>query len=575
MFNKKAKLSFPPYSTVIGKDANFHGELRFSGGVHVDGKFIGDIIADTDSASNQSAISISATGFIQGNIVAPQVVIDGTVAGDVRSSQRVVLASSARIHGTLYYGTLSMDDGAEIHGRMVRLGTDGQPVHSLNKLVTSPEAEIPSLSPSRRMLDKLGNTAVSNPPLSCTGWEETRSAFHLLSDPKATVDGILAKHINCTEARGVGYARVLCHQSRFEINDFSEENVNPQEQGDHSAKRGMPLYPLLAVTPEQIPLGLLAIPGLEANAQAIKALPLSPQASIDDAAWALGLMRVNELANSISAPTLTYLADLETGFRELLAVATHPDCHVDWLIRIPYRDGPLANGESLFDVLDNASILGEIGFEQPVSRTRRSRMVRQHVRVARVVLDANSWTPGRTKDPSVVALLANEINPPTDEEPQDWLLLTNIPTKTSNEAVERLRWYLSSRQSDAYLKVLRTGLRIEERHADQRNRAKLHLAYQMVLAWRVTYLIMLAKESQETPIEQVFTSEEWKAIYLISQRQPAPEQPPALIDLVRMVASLGGFVSRGGDDHPGPSTVWVGLQRASHLVEAFSEQGAD
>ena len=137
MFNKKSKPMFPAYTTVIGKDSDFHGVLRFAGGVHVDGKFIGDITADADSASNESAISISASGFVQGNIVAPQVVIDGTVAGDVRASQRVILASSARIHGTLYYGMLSMDDGAEIHGRMVRLGTDGQPVHSLNKLAAT------------------------------------------------------------------------------------------------------------------------------------------------------------------------------------------------------------------------------------------------------------------------------------------------------------------------------------------------------------------------------------------------------------------------------------------------------
>jgi len=573
MFNKKAKFTFPPYSTVIGKDAEIHGDLRFAGGVHVDGKFIGDITANADSASNDSAVSISASGFIQGNIDAPQVVIDGTIAGDVRASQRVILASSARIHGTLYYGMLSMDDGAEIHGRMVRLGTDGKPVHSLNKQIATAEAESPHLLGSRRMLDKLGNITVSSPPSPCTGWDEALSALHLIDDPTATVDGILAKHIHCTEARLTGYPRILCHQSRFEISEFSEASIASQEQGEY-AKHGMPLYPLLAVTPEQIPLGLLGVPGLETNAQALKTLPLSPQASIEDAAWALGLMRVNDLANGLSAPNLTYLADLQTGYKELLGIATHPDCHVDWLIRIPYRDGPLANGESLFDVFDNASIIDEIGFEQPVSRIRRSRVVRQHVRVARVVLDASTWTPGRTKDPAVIALLVNEINPPADEEPQDWLLLTNIPTKTADEAVERLRWYLSSRQSDTYHKVLHTGRRIEERHADQRGRVKLHLAYHMVLAWRVVYLITLAKESQENLIEQAFTSEEWKAIYLISQKQPPPEQPPKLANLVRMVASLGGFVSRGGDDYPGPSTVWVGLQRASHLVEAFQEQGA-
>lgn len=574
MFSKKSKLTFPPYSTVIGKDAEFHGNLLFSGGVHVDGKFIGDITSQDESTSGQSAISISASGFIQGNITAPQVVLDGTVAGDVRALQRVILASSARVHGTLYYGFLSMDDGAEIHGRLVRVGADGQPVLSLNK---TDDTEVGShrLPNSRRMLDKLGNKAVFSPPLSCTGWDETRTALQLINDSRASVDAIFAKHFSCTEARANRYTRVLCYQNRLEINDISGAASNSQSQGENASKRGMPLYPLLALTPDQVPLGLLAVPGLEANSQALKKLPLPPQASIQDAAWALGLMRVNELANGMSAPNLTYLADLETGFKELLAIATHPDCNVDWLIRIPYRDGPLADGKSLFDIMDQASVDGEIGFEQPVSRTRSTRLVRQHVKVARVVLDANYWTPGQSNSPAVIALLANEINPPTDAEPQDWLLLTNIPTRTANDAVERLRWYLSSRQSEAYIKILHSGIRIEERHAYQHGREKLHLAYQMVLAWRVVYLLTLVKESQETPVEQAFTSEEWKAIYLISQKQPAPEQPPGLADLVRMLASLGGFVSRGGDDQPGPSTLWVGLQRAGHLVEVFQDQTAD
>jgi hypothetical protein len=50
----------------------------------------------------------------------------------------------------------------------------------------------------------------------------------------------------------------------------------------------------------------------------------------------------------------------------------------------------------------------------------------------------------------------------------------------------------------------------------------------------------------------VFADEEWTAVYLVTQRQSPPEQPPSLDTMVRMVATLGGFLNRKSDGFPGP-----------------------
>jgi hypothetical protein len=36
--------------------------------------------------------------------------------------------------------------------------------------------------------------------------------------------------------------------------------------------------------------------------------------------------------------------------------------------------------------------------------------------------------------------------------------------------------------------------------------------------------------------------------------------------MVRMVAQLGGYVQRKGDEEPGPQTVWLGLQRLHDMA---------
>jgi cytoskeletal protein CcmA (bactofilin family) len=123
---KKKKFRFPPYDTLIGKGAEVQGNLRFVGGLHVDGKIHGDVIAEI-APTGEAAVSLSATGVIDGNLESPYVVLDGRVTGDVRASERAILAAGARIEGTLYYGALTIDEGAEIHGGLVPLDVDGFP----------------------------------------------------------------------------------------------------------------------------------------------------------------------------------------------------------------------------------------------------------------------------------------------------------------------------------------------------------------------------------------------------------------------------------------------------------------
>jgi hypothetical protein len=42
--------------------------------------------------------------------------------------------------------------------------------------------------------------------------------------------------------------------------------------------------------------------------------------------------------------------------------------------------------------------------------------------------------------------------------------------------------------------------------------------------------------------------------------------------MVRMVASLGGFLNRKSDGFPGPKTLWIGLQRVADFVLALEAQ---
>ena len=50
---------------------------------------------------------------------------------------------------------------------------------------------------------------------------------------------------------------------------------------------------------------------------------------------------------------------------------------------------------------------------------------------------------------------------------------------------------------------------------------------------------------------------------------PVPKEPPALNQVIRLIASLGGFLGRKGDGEPGVKTLWLGLQRIADFASGL------
>ena len=117
MFNKGAKKrKAARIDTLVGRQTEIQGDIRFSGGLHVDGTVKGNVSADNDG---RSMLSLSESAVIEGAVSVPYVVLNGTVAGDVLSSEHVELAAKARITGNVHYNLLEMAIGAEVNGQLV------------------------------------------------------------------------------------------------------------------------------------------------------------------------------------------------------------------------------------------------------------------------------------------------------------------------------------------------------------------------------------------------------------------------------------------------------------------------
>lgn len=115
MFNR-GKRKPRRIDTLIGVGTRIIGDVQFTGGFHLDGHVKGNVDAPPDSAAT---LSISDSGVIEGSVAVPNVMLNGTVKGDILAHDRVELGATARVTGNVYYALIEMEMGAEINGKLI------------------------------------------------------------------------------------------------------------------------------------------------------------------------------------------------------------------------------------------------------------------------------------------------------------------------------------------------------------------------------------------------------------------------------------------------------------------------
>jgi cytoskeletal protein CcmA (bactofilin family) len=119
MFSRNKNKPQSRIDTLIGVESAIDGNVRFNGGLRVDGRVKGDV---TEAETSACTLVLSEHGSIDGAITVSHAVLNGKVSGPVRASHYLELQSKSRIIGDVHYQTLEMHTGAVIEGKLVYLG---------------------------------------------------------------------------------------------------------------------------------------------------------------------------------------------------------------------------------------------------------------------------------------------------------------------------------------------------------------------------------------------------------------------------------------------------------------------
>ncbi|MEP6549075.1 MAG: polymer-forming cytoskeletal protein [Gammaproteobacteria bacterium] len=105
--------------TLIGPKTRINGDVEFSGGLHLDGYINGNVKGDSSAGT---FLSVSQQGSIEGSVIAPNVILNGVVKGDIEASDRVELGAKARVLGNVNYTIIETAVGAQINGKLIHRG---------------------------------------------------------------------------------------------------------------------------------------------------------------------------------------------------------------------------------------------------------------------------------------------------------------------------------------------------------------------------------------------------------------------------------------------------------------------
>jgi hypothetical protein len=441
------------------------------------------------------------------------------------------------------------------------------------------------------LLDRLSDKPTLSIPAACQGLAETTAAYRFCDNDKTSAAKVLQPHHDATVERIRAQSVVITAQDTTEIELIRKQEKVGGPLNDES-RYGLYLHPLLAMTPLRVPLGVVAAKiwsrdpeefarSQEEKRRARRAKPIEEKESVR---WLEGYQSACALALEAPDTTIVAVSDSEGDIYECLHAGV--DGAAEYIVR-GCQDRALLKEEHplLLQTLACKSALGEIKIrvsKREVStgdetkkrkQPRDGRNARVTVRAAKVLLRGPARPGLKLPDIYVNAILVKEENPPAEQEPIEWLLLTSLPIETFDEVRKVLDYYCCRWEIEIYFRTLKSGCKIEDLQFERQDRFEVCLALYMIVAWRVLYLLMLGRTCPTMRCDAVLTEAEWKSVYQIVKGEAAPTKPPLLCEMVKMIAELGGYLNRKHDGPPGPQTMWIGLQRMRDFAAAWSAFG--
>jgi hypothetical protein len=166
-----------------------------------------------------------------------------------------------------------------------------------------------------------------------------------------------------------------------------------------------------------------------------------------------------------------------------------------------------------------------------------------------------------------------ETNPPAGVEALEWILLSNVPVQTLEDALERIDWYRLRWIIEEYHKAQKTGVAIESLQFGSLDRLEPAIA---LLSITALLLLQLRDESRAPDGKERRATECVPALWvrlLSVWRHKEARMDWSIHDFYYALARLGGHQNRKHDHPPGWLTLWRGWMHLQSMLDGAAAAG--
>ncbi len=426
---------------------------------------------------------------------------------------------------------------------------------------------------------------------ACGDWRDTKAAYRLFQNENVNYQDIIEAHAQMTKERAKQEETILAIQDTTYYN----YTHHPKTEGlgvlskfkgkykNEILTLGLCMHTTLGITTEGLPLGLLdqAIFSREEPTKAKKelkkkshntALPIEEKESIR---W-LDSMRQTAARFEQENKKVVTIADREADIYDLFLLSDRLKTNL--LVRASQnrKINKTAihsdiSGERLWDFMKKQKLQGTIKVKVPKKEALPERLAACNIKFRKINFMPSRHYKG-TKEGNlnldIYAIHIVEKQPPKGCDGIEWMLLTNIPILTFEEAVEKMKWYCLRWRIEVYFKVIKSGFKVEDCRLERSERLIRYLAVVSIVAWRVYWLTLVSRTAPNIPALLFLNDFDWKILFAkFNPSKKIPKCPPTMKQITIWIAQLGGFLARKGDGEPGVTHIWQGLKKLANMIE--------
>ena len=394
-----------------------------------------------------------------------------------------------------------------------------------------------------------------------------KSISRIFHHEKTTPQDLLAGHIGATSVRcqNVPWVLIASDTSFFNFTSHSAlEGLGPI--GDGNA-RGFLVHSALAIDPEGIPLGVLSQKSwVREEAQKGQAKQRRKR-NFQDKESAKWLTALRDVENALPEGTRALLIqDREADVFDFFAAQRRPG--IDLLIRVAQAHRVVIIGDQRSNVYDavmaapvETTLSVTVG-AKPGQKEREASLSIRRVWV-QVCPPHNAVGP----KPAPIGLwvvAATEATPPEGVEAIEWILLTTCAVPDAATASLLVGYYARRWLIERFHYVLKSGLGFERLQVDTLVGLQKALSLFTIVAWRLLFLLYLARNKPHAPAEAAVSFLEKQ---VLEQMQGQPLDTVA--EVVMAVARLAGFRPVPSAAVPGVKSLWLGWRKLADVLVGY------